>query len=50
MILTMLVSDSSSNEEALQGENRKEDKSIGEVNIHVTRPPPQGTKKILFFY
>ena len=41
MILTIFVSDSDSNEEALQEENHQEDESEKEVATHV----PQGTIK-----
>ena len=40
MILTIFVSDSDSNEEALQGENGEEDGNEGEVDIHVQTKPP----------
>ena len=46
MILKVFVSDSDSNEEAFQDENREEDESEEEVDRHV----PQGTIKSYFFY
>ena len=47
MILTIFVSDSDSNEEAFQDENREEDESEEEVDRHV----PQGTiKSYCFIY
>ena len=45
MILTISVSDSDSNEEALQEENRQEDESEKEVATHA----PKGTIKSYFF-
>ena len=45
MILTVFVSDSDSNEEAFQEENREEDESEAEVDSHV----PQGTIKSYCF-
>ena len=45
MILTVFVSDSDSNEETLQEENRQEDESEKDVATHV----PQGTIKSYCF-
>ena len=47
MMLTVFVSGSDSNEEALQEENCEEDESVeGEVERHV--PPPRYDKILLF--